>query len=85
MDDIKIGSLDFSIFHPLDHWPGSPYCRTWPGGWRRHLKLAWEHKWHAATLCRLGWHKWANGSDSTGWKGQSCWFCWGRKSSKWEQ
>lgn len=33
--------LDFSRFHPLDHWPGTRRCWTLPGGIRQHLQVAW--------------------------------------------
>lgn len=60
-----IRELDFSEFHPLDHWPGTSDCRSLPGGARRHLALGWEYKWPSqaarATLCRVGWHKWVHG------------------------
>ena len=36
--------LDFSVFHPLDHWVGSAYCRTFYGGGRRHLSLWWDYQ-----------------------------------------
>lgn len=81
MDEIKIERLDFSMFHGLDHWPGSAYCRSQYGGWRRHLKLAWEFKWRGRTLCLLGLHEWCKAGDSTGWTGQSCWFCSRRKEN----
>lgn len=56
-------TLDFSQFHPLDHWPWEPRCQSLPGGRRRHLQLAWEHKdrhWsriRRRSLCRLGHHR----------------------------
>lgn len=57
--------LDFSEFHPIDHWPGSRYCRSLPGGTRRHLACAWDIKWRERVqaplywtlLCRIGRHK----------------------------
>jgi hypothetical protein len=33
--------LDFSEFHPLDHWPATARCRSLPGGAVRHLRYAW--------------------------------------------
>jgi hypothetical protein len=55
-----VGKLDFSQFHPLDHWPGSAYCRGLYGGTWNHLKMAWEYRWSGwlagATLCRVGRH-----------------------------
>lgn len=40
--------------HPLDHLPGSPRCRSLPGGLRRHLPPGREFYAHAS--CRLGRH-----------------------------
>jgi hypothetical protein len=53
--DPKTAKLDFSIWHPLDHWPGSPYCQSLYGGWRRHLQLAWDYRWSDRLL--KPWHK----------------------------
>ncbi len=59
-------NLDFSQFHPIgDHWPGSAHCRTFYGGWRRHLYLAWVfHRrdqvigaFRRPLLCPLGRHR----------------------------
>lgn len=36
--------LDFSQFHPLDHWPGTRRCRQLYGGWRNHLHLTWAFR-----------------------------------------
>lgn len=60
----QIRELDFSRFHPIDHWPWGCwrrnarqpiYGRTWT-----HVRYAWEWKWRrqlrAATTCRLGRH-----------------------------
>lgn len=74
-----IRELDFSEFHPLDHWPGCGYCRSLPGGVRNHLALAWAYKWPdllaRRTRCRVGWHRWVRG-----WRGEVplmlCAFCW---------
>lgn len=53
--------LDFSQFHPLDHWPGSAYCRSLPGGTRNHLKMTWSYRRRPMlaswTLCRIGRHR----------------------------
>jgi hypothetical protein len=61
----RIRELDFSGFHPIDHYPGTGRCRSLPGGFRRHLDLAWEFKWPQqlgrATWCRIGRHKWVDG------------------------
>ncbi len=56
--------LDFSQFHPLDHWPGSAYCRSLPGGTRQHLHLAWVFRRreqvlapvYKLLLCHIGRH-----------------------------
>jgi hypothetical protein len=57
--------LDFTRFHPLDHWPGTLRCRQLPGGTRNHLTLAWQYKWSrqlaAVTLCAIGRHRWLTG------------------------
>lgn len=54
--------LDFSQFHPLDHFPGSWYCRSLPGGTRNHLVMDWQYRrknqLRAHTLCKFGWHTW---------------------------
>lgn len=55
------GTLDFSIFHPLDHAAWEARCRTLPGGPRRHLDDWYAYKcafrpddlW-ARLKCRLG-------------------------------
>lgn len=61
----RIRELDFSEFHPLDHLPASAYCRSLPGGIRRHLAYGWQYKWPTQlgrmTLCRVGWHRWTKG------------------------
>lgn len=60
---IEISEIDFSQFHPLDHWPGSPYCRSLPGGFKNHmelyvdLKLAEDFRWIRWPLCLIGKHK----------------------------
>lgn len=59
--------LDFSQWHPLDHWPGTRRCRQHYGGWRHHLKIAWDYRrrdqvygWFARwTTCLLDRHKWS--------------------------
>jgi hypothetical protein len=58
--------LDFSIWHPLDHWPGTKRCREFYGGTRNHLKIAWEYRRRdqligyvrRPLLCPLGRHRW---------------------------
>lgn len=59
-------NLDFSQWHPLDHWPGTRRCRQHYGGWRRHLHVAWMMGrrdqvvgWFARpTTCVVGRHSW---------------------------
>lgn len=59
--------LDFSQFHPLDHWPWQRRCWSgrpqgsyelpFKGGPWHHLKLAWrDHR--RDQLARLLWWKW---------------------------
>lgn len=56
--------LDFSQFHPLDHWPGTKRCRSFYGGTRKHLSMTWEyrrrdqvlHPLYSVLLCPLGIH-----------------------------
>ena len=54
--------LDFSQFHPLDHWPGTRDCRSLYGGTRNHLKMTWDYRRKpelmAYTFCLVGWHRW---------------------------
>lgn len=61
--EIDVEKLSFDHFHPLDHFPGSRYCRTLSGSWRTHLKYSWQFKWHddvqrpiRKVLCKLGKH-----------------------------
>jgi len=53
--------LDFSEFHPLDHWPWSRRCLSLPGGAGRHLRLTWEYRrgpeLRARTVCLVGIHR----------------------------
>jgi len=65
----EIRLLDFSEFHPTgDHWPFTPYCRTFYGGGRQHIALAWEYRrrdqllapWHW-WQCRRGHHRMMDG------------------------
>jgi len=59
--NINPDKVDFSQFHPLDHWPGTARCRGFYGGTRNHLSMAWDFKWRAEikhhTKCRLGLHE----------------------------
>lgn len=58
--------LDFSQYHPLDHWPWSPRCHTFYGGGRHHLIIAWQYRrrdevigvFARWTTCFIGHHKW---------------------------
>lgn len=58
--------LDFSQYHPLDHWPGTRRCRQHYGGWRGHLSMAWEYRrrdqvvglFARWTTCLMGRHSW---------------------------
>lgn len=73
----EVHHLDFSEFHDLMHRPFTAECRSLYGGWRRHLSLWWEFRvqpeLRAATLCRIGWHRWRDGwSRDLG----DCWSCW---------
>ena len=36
-------TLDFSEFHPLDHWPFSQRCKEFYGGGFHHLSIAWHY------------------------------------------
>lgn len=61
--------LDFSVFHPLDHWPWEKRCSEFHGGWRWHLKIAWHFRrreqvlwpWNRL-LCTFDKHRWIRGS-----------------------
>lgn len=61
---IDADRLDFSQFHPLDHFLGSRRCRSMYGSWRNHLSMEWEYRWRpwltSQTLCRIGRHSIAN-------------------------
>lgn len=52
--------LDFSRFHPLDHYPWQYMCKDYYGGWRIHMQYWWDlmakdllRKWF---LCPLWIH-----------------------------
>lgn len=47
---VEFKEIDFSVFHPLDHWAFSPQCFRWHGGPIHHLRLWWEFQ-------RPGWDK----------------------------
>lgn len=59
--------LDFSQFHPLDHWPFEHRCGQFYGGGFHHLKIAWQYRrkeqlihwiWKTLRLCRPLGHQW---------------------------
>lgn len=47
---MQIEEIDFSGFHPLDHWPGTRQCSSLPGGTWNHLKLTWTFRRHDQLL-----------------------------------
>ena len=59
---MEIKHLDFSEFHPLDHWPWQRRCwsNKLQGGWEtpfyggpiHHVKLSWQFKWREQVLFR---------------------------------
>lgn len=56
----KDAQLNFDYFHPIrDHWPWQ--CGDLPGGWRTHVKYAWQFYWADEvwrwTWCRVGRHR----------------------------
>lgn len=59
-----IRELDFSMWHPLDHWPGTARCRSFHGGTRNHLHLTWTYRrrhqvlkpWWRLFRCPFGRH-----------------------------
>lgn len=77
--------LDFSLFHPLDHYIWEERCQEFYGGPKRHIQLWWEfigsHWLHEHTTCKLGIHTytqyWSRSSyDSDDWStGFSCVYC----------
>lgn len=82
--EIDPNKLDFSQFHPLDHYLWEPYCRELYGGPLNHAQLWWEYKathWlHEKTLCRIGLHTytetWKREQDGTYDEWLSCVYCW---------
>lgn len=58
--------FDFSMYHPLDHWPFTARCREHYGGGRHHLRIAWAFRrrdqvygWGLRwTTCLIGRHRW---------------------------
>lgn len=59
----EINELDFSQFHPMDHYLWERRCREHFGGPVNHVKLWWAYKceykpsdlWHKV-MCRTGRH-----------------------------
>jgi hypothetical protein len=88
----------FGRYHPSDHWPWQPRCRTFYGGWRWHLHVAWPdqkrrlehrllHPWWGWTLCKMGVHRTYVGhvGNDKYRKGffVACWFCdWDRSATE---
>jgi hypothetical protein len=62
LDTVNIRKLNFSQFHPLDHYPFEKRCWEFYGGPVTHIQYGWQFKWksdiRAHTRCRIGWHKW---------------------------
>lgn len=80
--------LDFSEFHPLDHWCFTRDCAGWHGGWINHIKLWWEYQAPdpvGRLMCLAGFHDitpywhYGKGEDPTKDKppsGEWCRRCW---------
>lgn len=76
-------NLDYSVFHPLDHPPGTYRCRSLHGGIWNHIRLAWEYRYKDRLLAPLYWvschlgrhdfHLWYNGDFNLG--GCYCFRC----------
>lgn len=57
--------IDFSVFHPIDHWIWEKRCREFHGGWWTHLAYSWEYRrkeevlwWpRRLLLCPFGRHR----------------------------
>jgi hypothetical protein len=82
----EIESIDFSEAHFLDHTPFTRYCRSLPGGARRHLAYAWMMIWRDRVMapvdkirCARGDHHWVLSSHydhgSVSWSGNACLHC----------
>lgn len=58
---IDIDKIDFSRFHPIDHYPWTARCRSLYGGGFYHVRIWWGHigrqYLRAWTVCRLGRHQ----------------------------
>lgn len=62
--------IDYSKFHPIDHWIWDRCCREYYGGWRTHLTYAWELRrkdellrpWRRVFCCPFGRHHDITGS-----------------------
>lgn len=79
----SFNELDFSEYHPLDHYPATRYCRLLPGGTRRHLEYMWDFKWrrdlHRAFVCPWGRHKytkhWSRNRSGETREWRACTYC----------
>lgn len=75
------GQLDFTQFHPLDHWVGTRLCRSYHGGAIQHLRLKWWYQWsepllwlpHRMFMCPFGRHEILIGGRET--YSAYCQFC----------
>lgn len=87
--EIDPTQLDFSEFHPLDHYIWEPRCRDHFGGPKRHIQLWWWYKfeytpekvWHRWVLCRLDRHQsskgWGRKDPDSEWVSTvNCRWCW---------
>ena len=79
-DELRIVHVDFSEFHDLMHRPFGAYCRSRPGGWRRHLELWWKYIGEPAlrrqTMCRVDRHEGSTRTDMLSKETyRACWFC----------
>jgi hypothetical protein len=78
--------LDFSMWHPLDHYPLSKRCREHYGGFHNHMNLLWKYKWDVpATIKKITHCVWGKHHPGPWWKanaakeliyaGQICRWC----------
>lgn len=86
----RVLKLDWSEYHPLDHWPFDARCRQFPGGGRRHLGDTWHYRRREQMIktfidpfwklinCRRGKHRWQiscfQDGDHLVWSAY-CWPC----------
>lgn len=67
----------------MDHWPWEGRCREFYGGWRVHLRYAWQYRhrenlecfWHRWVACRFGSHMFTIWSKPSGEHGKNCLAC----------